>query len=164
LSEDASGPAIDRGTRLLVTAGAALGISSGVFLVTLLQYAGILPPFTPIPSYDRWYIEGYEPLVAVLAAAGVWAFCPEEDIASGLFGAGAALAGMLLADAFRTLSSLPPPDWLEAPERFVRLFVWGYWPKVLRYVFGMYVAWYVCSRGRARSGGAGLATSSGEEE
>ncbi|MFH1731780.1 MAG: hypothetical protein ABIF82_09035 [Planctomycetota bacterium] len=164
MSEDASRPAIDGGTRLLVTAGAALGISSGVFLVTILQYAGMLPPFTPIPGCGRWYVEGYEPLVALVAAAGVWAFCPEQDIASGLLGAGSALAGMLLADAFRTLSSLPPPDWLEAPGRFVRLFVWGYWPKALRYAFGVYVAWYVCSRGRARSSKAGLAASGGEQE
>lgn len=164
MSEDASRLPTNTGARLLVTAGAALGISSGIFLVTLLQYAGILPPFTPIPGGGRWYIEGYEPLVALLAAAGIWAFCPEQDTASGLFGAAAALAAMLLADAFRTLSSLPPPDWLEAPGRFVRLFVWGYWPKVLRYIFGMYVAWYVCSRGRARNGEAGLATSGGENE
>jgi len=164
LSEDASRLPANTGTRLLVAAGAALGVSAGVFLVTVFQYAGILPPFTPIPRSAGWYIEGYEPLVALLAAAGVWAFCPERDTASGLFGAGAALAGMLLADVFRTLGSLPPPDWLEAPGRFVRLFVWGYWPKTLRYVFGTYAAWYVCSRGRARSGGARLATSGGEKE
>lgn len=150
--------------RLLVMAGAALGISTGVFLITVFQYAGILPPFTPIPTSGGSYIEGYELLVALLAASGIWAFCPVEDDASGLLGAGAALAAMLLADVFRTLGSLPPHEWLEAPGRFVKLFVWGYWPKLLRYVFGMYLAWYVCSRGRARGGEARLAGTGGEKE
>ena len=132
-------------TRWLVVASSLVGIAGGVLLVTVLRRLRILPPFMPMPSSTGWYIGGYELLVALVGATGVFVFCPLGGRTKALAGAGAALAAMLLADLCRSMSYLPVWEWADAPAGVWSMFRWGGWTKILRYTFGVYVAGYLCS-------------------
>lgn len=151
MSGEISGAISPRETRRLFVASSMIGIAGGVLLVVILRRLGKLPPFMPIPVSKGWYIGGYELLVALTGAMGVFVFCARSGRTSGLIGAGAALAAMLLADAFRAMSYLPPEEWGEAPEWVYYMFAWGGWSKVLRYAFGIYLAGHLCSGGRANA-------------
>ncbi len=144
-------PDVEDGGRLQspLGVGALVGASAGVLLVALLRHYGALPPPGLLRVADHWYIEGYELPVALLTAGAIWLFCPGRGVVHGLAGAGAVLLGMLAADVCRALSHNPPWEWLDAPRWVARSFTWGGWPKTVRYVFGVYLGWYVCSSGRA---------------
>ncbi len=131
--------------RMLFMASAVIGIASGVLLVAVLQRLERLPPFMPMPPVGRWHIYRYELPVALLGAMGVYLFCPRCGRINALVGAVAGLAAMLLADTFRTMHYLSAWEWAQAREGVYNMFAWGGWPKVLCYVFGVYVASDLCS-------------------
>lgn len=135
----------------LLTAGALAGISAGGFLVSLI---------THLHQREIIYIGTYEPAAALLGALGVWLFGSRRGAREGLIGIGAALLAMLVGDVFRTMSLTWMDDWGRVPGLLIRRFHWRYWPRLLRYAFGMYIGWYLCSAGRARESEADMAAGS----
>jgi len=116
------------GTLRLSLAGAFAGIAAGGFLVAVMSF---------LQTWSGWRLTRCEPAAALLGALG---------------GVAAALFAMLLGDAFRVAATMSLPDWVEIPERLrVSLALvdwrhwWHYWPRLLRYGFGMYAGWYLCS-------------------
>ena len=135
----------DSGSWKLSLAGAMVGVAAGGFLVSLLVRLNTLAPIGFIPYGKYWYIITYEPAVALLGALGVWCFSSKGGARVGLLGIFTALLAMVLGDIFRVMASLPPYDWAEVPFGLARLFRCGGWSKLLRYAFGTYTAWYLCS-------------------
>jgi len=150
LSEEALREQRERFSWQLSVAGAIAGISAGGFLVAVL---------THVSRTWGWHVRVYEPAAALLGALGVWGFSPRRGSKEGLIGMGAALLAMLLGDVFRTMAFTALEDWGEVPQLLLRRFgwrrspqawfSWRYWPKLLRYAFGLYIGWYLCSAGRA---------------
>ena len=135
----------------LCAASAVVGIAAGGFLVLILGRLHLLPPFLPYVLSSGRYVAAYEVPVALLGALGIWSFTPLRGRWSGLLGVGSALLAMLFGDTLRVMSETSLYDWEETPRALLRLLRWGGWAKLLRYAFGMYVAWYICSSGRARA-------------
>jgi len=131
------------GTLRLSLAGAFAGIAAGGFLVAVMSF---------LQTWSGWRLTRCEPAAALLGALGVWCFTPAPGARRALGGVAAALFAMLLGDAFRVAATMSLPDWVEIPERLrVSLALvdwrhwWHYWPRLLRYGFGMYAGWYLCS-------------------
>ncbi len=125
--------------RNVCLAGAAAGAALGVFVIAVLSL---------VQRYTTWRIIAYEPLAAFCAALGVVLFSRQRSRREGLIGSGAALMAMLASDVSLLMAdTLYLTDIVWVPMRWLELFRWGGWLKVLRYGFGVYLAWYLCSGG-----------------
>ncbi len=124
----------------LVAAGAMTGIAAAGLMVSVV---------THLNRAAGWHVQGHEPAAAFLGALGIWFFGAGGSVGRGLLGVVAALLAMLLGDLFAVMALMPLPDWGGAPAQLLTLFRWHHWPKLVRYAFGMYLAWYICSAGRA---------------
>lgn len=143
MSDNATETTRRLGAWRLSLAGAFAGIAAGGFLIAATSF---------LQTWFNWYAGHYEPAAALLGALGVWCFTPKPGVRKGLGGIIAALLAMLLGDTFRVMAAMSLSDWAEIPVRFsvslMRLdwgHWWHYWPRLLRYGFGMYVGWYLCS-------------------
>jgi hypothetical protein len=125
----------------LCLAAAAAGVALGVFAVAVLAL---------LYRHTMWRVLAYEPIAAFFGALGVALFAARRTRREGIIGMAAACAAMLAGDICSILSrALMLDDWMFVCDQLGWMFHWSNWPKLIRYGFGIYLAWFLCAGGRS---------------